>query len=320
MATDQQIQNDSFLSRMNQALYDTSNGGKGLTGQNRSDYADQMLNYRNMFSSSFKNLVGRDPTSAELDQFTNQYLVPNAADLHEKGSAKVQDPYTYLNQFISNNFQGAAKDYATQQLTQQQGQANDLANLFRTQGQQALNTTENSLLDYQQKLFEKLRPQLLTSLQSQGLLDTGGLNTAVAGAQKDLANSVQPWLAQQQLQNEQQANAIAFSGASAPLQYQQSNILNSVPYLQSTGQQAMNQGYNTFLTNLNFQNQLALQNNAARLQADAQPSFLRTLGQGFAGNLGGSLGYGLGAWTNPAAFSSGSGGTSGAAGLMHLVG
>lgn len=272
------------------------------------------------FKSQFTNMVGRAPTDDELNHFSSTQLT----DVFNQGGGILKnDPTSQRNALVQNigdNYQQAAKDYATSQLTSQQGQATDLANLFRSQGNDAINQTQSQLLDYQSKLFDKLRPNLITSLKAQGLLDTGGLNEAMAGQQADLANQAGGYLADARLQNENAANQIAFSGASAPYQYQQSNILNQVPQMVSNGQNAMGMNYNTFLTNLNYQNQLGLQAQAGRIQSDAQPSFLRTMGQGFANGLGTSMGQGIGSWMNPSAYASqGQGGSSGAAGLKMLM-
>lgn len=275
-------------------------------GQDTFDaYTGQVNQLGSQFSNSFQNLVGRAPTQDELNKFVTDYVIPHTNDLAQPGSMIRQNPSTYLNDFVGNTFQGAAKDYATQQLTDQQGQANFLADQYRQQGNQSINQTQQSLLDFQSQLFDKLRPNLITSLQSQGLLDTGGLNQAMAGAQKDLANSASGYLMDARLQNENAANQIAFAGASAPFQYKQNNIMNQVPYMQQQGQQAMSNGYNNFLTNMNYQNQLGLMAQQNKYQEGMQPSFLRTLGQSFAG----SLGQAGGQWFSPNP--SGQGGSSG---------
>jgi hypothetical protein len=287
---------------------------QGLNGNvsadNRSAYGTQLQHVGDQFQGLFESLVGRAPTVDEVNGFYRNEIMPNASTFSDPSYQ------ANLTNYVANNYQGAAKDYANQQLQSQVGQAQTLADQARAQGNTAINATESSLLDYQQRLFDKLRPNLITSLSAQGLLDTGGLNQAMAGSQADLANSVQPFLAQQRLANEQNANQIAFAGASAPLAYQQSLAMNQLPYLQATGQHAADQSYNTFLTNLNFQNQAALQHNAAQNQQGLQPSFLRTLGQSFGTSLGNSAGQ----WfsPNPGGSSGGGSGTSGPMAMKAL--
>jgi len=271
-------------------------------------YTDKVNNLTTDFSNSFQNLVGRAPTQDELSQFVTQYVIPNTNDLANPGSTKSQDPNTYINSFVGNTFQQQAKDYATQQLQNQQSQATDLANQYRTMGQQALDSTSQYLQNYDQQLFNRLQPQILTSLQSQGLLNTGGLNEALAGAQKDLAGQAQGYLADANLQMQNQANQIQFGGASAPYQYQQANILNQVPYMQQQAGISQNNAQNTFMNQLQFQDQLALQSNYFKNMQDMQPSFMRTLGQSFAGGFGNSVGSGLGQWFSPGAGSNQSSG------------
>lgn len=262
--------------------------------------ADDLQNYGDKFSQLFENYVGRKPTDNEVTQFYQQVVAPQGSfpGGNYPGSQELRDRTT---NFISDTYQNAAQDVAQQKLEAQQGKANDLANLFRTQGQSSINDVQKSLQDYQASLFERLRPNLITSLQAQGLLNTGALNTAVAGAQKDLADSGSQYIADLTYQNNQGANQIAFSGASAPYQFQQNQILNSVPNMQNAGAGALQNSYNSRMNDLNFLNQIALQNNAARNQSSMQPSFLRTLGQGFAGSLGSSAGNSFGQWFSPGA-------------------
>ncbi len=247
--------------------------------------SSKLSQYGDTFANLFQTLVGRAPGEQEFGQFFGQ-VVPDVL----QGAGLSGTSNTELNnltrEFIGNTFQQQAQDVAGQKLQAQQGEANRLADLFRTQGRQAISDTESGLLDYQQKLFERLRPNLITSLQAQGLLNTGGLNQAVAGAQADIGTAAQGALMDARLQNEQQANAIAYGGQAAPYQYQQGNIMNSVPYLQQQAQGGLQNNFQTMMSNLNFQNQMALQNNAARLQQEMQPSFLRTFGQTAASSLG----------------------------------
>jgi hypothetical protein len=248
------------------------------------------------FATNFRNMVGRDPNAAEASQFFEQMVRPNVHLLEDGKNLELNDAVT---SFVSQNYQKQANDYVNQQLQAQQSEASRLGELSRTQGRQAINSTEQSLMDYQNRLFEKLRPQLLTSLQSQGLLNTGGLNEAFAGAAGDLAASSQQYLADANLQNEQAANAIAFSGASAPYQYQQNNLLNQVPQMQQSGQNALNRSFQTYTDNLNFGRQQDLMRLQSKLASDAQPGLLGRLGQNFVSNFGSSAGQAWGKQMTP---------------------
>lgn len=262
-------------------------------------FNDQVGNWVNNFTSQFTNSVGRAPTQDEINVFLHNFVAPNAGNIIEPGSAQSQNSTNYIQQFVGQNYQKAAQDYATQQLQDQQTQANSLADLFRTQGNAAISDTEQSLLDYQSKLFDKLRPNLITSLQSQGLLDTGGMNEAVAGVQGDLANNASNYIAQLKYQNDQAANQIAFGGASAPYYYKQGTITQNPNTLLDSGNTATAFNNNTFLDNLNYQHQLDLIKAQTQAQESLQPSFLRTFGQSTAQNLG--------AWFNPSTWSGGGG-------------
>lgn len=278
------------LASFNDVLSALGKSLPGATSANYQAFTDQTNQNMGQFVSQFTNLVGRAPTDSEKNAFLTNFVVPNVQALRTPGSSLNNDIRNQIVQYVSDNGQQAAQDTATQKLQALQGQNNDLANLFRTQGNQAINDTEQSLLDYQSKLIEKIRPSLITSLAAQGLLDTGGLNQAVAGAQADLANSAQPFLAQARLNNENAANQIAFSGAAAPAAYQTAAIQNQLPYLQAQGQNAVSSNYNTFLTNLNFQNQMALQHQAAQDQQGLQPGFGRSFLTSFGSSLGTNLG------------------------------
>jgi len=260
------------------------------------------------FKSQFENLVGRAPTQDEISKFTSNYIAPNLSHLTDANSLQRQNPDSYVQQFVGNNFHKAAQDYATQQLQDQQTQANSLADLFRTQGNSAIDATQQSLLDYQSKLFDRLRPNLLTSLKSQGLLDTGGLNEAVAGVQGDLANNASNYIAGLKFNNEQGANQIAFGGASAPYLYKQSQITGQPDYLSGSSNGATNFNNSTFMSNLDYGHQLGLIQAQANAQAGLQPSFLRTFGQSFANQAGNQAAQAGGQLIKPSSYMTGFGG------------
>jgi len=305
---------------LNQQLLNAFNGTQnaqgGWTAGNFSDFNNRVGTLQSTFASQFQNLVGRAPTQAEIDQFSSQYIAPNVTNIMNPNSPQNLDPSSYINQFVGNNFQQAAQDTATQKLQAQQAQAQQLGQQYMQGAQQGIDATSQYMQNYDQQLFNRLQPQIMTSLQSQGLLNTGGLNEAMAGAQKDLAGQANGYLANAELQAQNQANQIAFGGASAPYQYQQSNYLNQVPYMQQQANTAMGQNYNTMSNALNYQYQLGLQNNYFQQQQNMQPSFMRTLGQGFAG----SVGNGLGQWTSPGAGQNQAGTTGNYAGLSGLMG
>lgn len=267
-----------------------------LGSNDRMGLVTRLTDVGNQFKTQFTNLVGRAPTSDEIGQFYRDSAGSIISNTQYGRSEN--DPTGVRNAiqaYTADNFQKAANDTATQKLTDQQGQANQLADMFRTQGNQAISSTEQSLLDYQQKLFERLRPNLITSLDAQGLLDTGGLNQALAGAQQNLATSAQGALLDAHMQNEQGANQIAFGGASAPYYFQQNQITQQPAFLQQMGQNAVGMNYNTYMNDLNYQHQISAMGYQSKLANDAKPSFLDTLGQSFATSLGTSGGQ----WFSP---------------------
>jgi hypothetical protein len=249
----------------------------------------QLAQYGQVFVNNFRDLVGRDPTPQEADQFYLNVVAPQGSF---PGGAYpgLQELSDRTKSFISDTFKPQAEEVANQKIIDQKSVASRLADVFITQGNKALSDTEDQLQDYQSRLFEKLRPQLMTSLQAQGLLNTGALNDAFAGAAKDLSDASQQYLIDQKLQNENQANAIAFGGESAPYQFNQSSILNSVPNLMNAGQSALDRAFNTRSNELAYNYNLGLQDNAAKLQDALQPSFGRTLTQSLATSLGSNLG------------------------------
>jgi hypothetical protein len=267
-----------------------------------SGYARQMIGTRlntatDQFKSSFSNLVGRDPTQDEINQFLSQSagsLITSSNGGTGRSENDQQSILNQINQFVGQNFHKAAQDYATQQLQDQQGQWQGLADTARSQGNDAINNVQSSLLDYQSKLFDRLRPNLLTSLKAQGLLDTGGLNEAEAGVQGDLANNASQYIAGLKYQNETNANNISLGGKAAPIQFAQSNATGQPDYLTGVSNGAMGFNNGTYMDNLNYQHQLGLIGAQTSAQASLQPSFMRTLGQSFASNFGSTVGSNVG--------------------------
>lgn len=254
------------------------------------------------FVGQFKNLVGRDPTNDEIQRY-NTTVIGNLSF-----NPFVQGRDLELSQraanYIGTQYQDEANRVAEQGLAAQQGEANRLADLFQTQGNAAISDAESSLLDYQQRLFERLRPNLMTSLQAQGLLNTGGMNQAVVGAQADLANEGAKQVADLRLANTQAANDIRYAGASAPYQYKYAQIMNTPANLQAAQQTGLQNAYGTFMNQLNFSNQQALLNQQFALQQAANRKsggFFKNLGSSLAPSLGTSLGNSLGQWFSPGA-------------------
>lgn len=273
----------------------------GYDNNNWQTYENKFASATDDFAGQFKQLVGRDPTQSEVSSYLGQ--VVGGSGLDAFGNNRGLELSQLTSNFIGSRYADEADKVATQKLTDQQGEATRLSDLFRSQGNQTINDTEFSLLDYQNKLFERLRPNLITSLQSQGLLNTGGLNQAIAGAQGDLATAGSDQLRQERLANDQAANQISFAGASAPYQYQQNQIMNTPTNLQNASQTGLSNAYNTFTNQLNFQNQSALINQqyalAAQLKAKNSGGFFSSLGNSLAPSLGTSIGSSLGQWFNP---------------------
>lgn len=273
-------QTQGFLDALGKNLYLQSGSGQFDPGK-----AEQELTgYAGTFSKLFRQLVGRDPNVEETGQFYQTVVAPQGS-FPGGGFAGMQELQDRTKSFVADNFQRTAEEQALLELQNQQGQANQLSQMFRTQGRQAISDTESRLQDYQTRLFEKLRPQLLTSLQTQGLLNTGGLNEAFAGAAKDLASESSNYLSDAYLQNEQAANAIAFGGASAPYELARQQAMNRVGYMQGQGESALNRAFQTRSQEMDFNNKLRLLQEQNRLQAENQPSFLKQLGGQILGNV-----------------------------------
>lgn len=279
-------QTQGFIDAMGKNLHLQSGSGEF----NPVKAEQELSGYANTFNNLFRQLVGRDANTDEVGQFYQQVVAPQGS-FPGGGYAGQQELRDRTATFVSDNFQRAAEEQAKQELAGQQGEATRLADLFRTQGNQAISSTEQSLLNFREKLFNKLRPNLITSLQAQGLLNSGGLNQAFAGAASDLSDASEGALMDARLQNEQQANAIQFAGQSAPLEFARGQSMGRLNNINQFGQNAMQQAFAQRSNELNFMNQMALQNNMARIQREAQPSFLRTFGQTAASSLGSNFNF-----------------------------
>lgn len=293
----------SILDQYVQEYMNTQRGRAGLDRRYQVVSEDQARSNASavfsQFDSQFRNLVGRDPNEDERSQFYNQVLRSNKdfGSVYTPGASESGTLFDLLPQtqaFVSGNFQRSAEEQALAELESQKAQANSLAELFRTQGRTAIADTEKSLLDYQSRLFERLRPQLMVSLQSQGLLNTGGLNEALAGQQADLANEAGRYVADLNYQNDTAANQIAFGGQQAPYLFQQGQALNRVPWMQQQGQNALQTSLAQRQGELDFTRQLQLLQTQAQMQRDMRPSFLSNLGNSFVTSAGNSLGQWFG--------------------------
>jgi hypothetical protein len=282
---------DEARQRLASAFYDPRNSGWN-TGHVDPESVKQLEGATSTFSNLFRQLVGRDPNETEVGQLYQQVYADPRKFGESFGQGTTND---WLRDFVGTNFQRAAEDQTKVELQNQQVEANRLADLFRTQGNTTAGTLEGQLSDFVQRTFEKVRPNLITSLQAQGLLNSGGLNQSLAGQAGDLTKNAQDIVADYRLQNEQQANEIAFGGASAPYQFQQMMAMNRIPNLQQQSQDAITRGFQSQMQQNAYQNQLGLlaaQRNATK---SLQPSFLRTLGQSTAQSMGNSFGQ----WFTP---------------------
>jgi len=271
-----------------QSWYDSWNKYRSQTGQwnNPADEesANALTQYGDQFAALFKNYVGRDPDGTEVDQFFGSVVAPQGKFEDQQ---KLRDRTAT---FVGDTFKQAAEDQSLNELKAQQGQANDLASLFRKQSNDTLATYESGLMGFTQKLMERVRPNLITSLQAQGLLNTGGLNQALAGQESDFANNASQQVNDLRLQQNQQADAIAFGGASAPLAYQQAQSLNRVPNLMQAGQQGLMNAYGTQSQSNLFAQQMNYLNRQGQLQQRQKTGFGSVFGNALAQSLGSSLG------------------------------
>jgi hypothetical protein len=286
------------------------NTGAGGFVWNDANTSSKLNEYGNTFTNLFQSLVGRAPSNDELNQIYGSVLpevLNSSGGLQHTTGQQLGD---ITKNYIGDNFQKAAQDQAVQELQGQQNQATQLADLFRQQGNTTASSLEGQLQDFVQRTFEKVRPQMITSLQAQGLLNTGAVDQAMAGKLSDLTSAAKDQVFDYRLNNENQANAIQFGGASAPYEYQKALTMGRPDQLLQQAQGGLSRLFQTAQQQQAFAQQVALQNNLAHQQAGLQPSFLRTLGQSTASSLGNSLGQ----WASPGK----DGGPGGATALMAL--
>lgn len=243
------------------------------------------------FSGQFRNLVGRDPTHEERGAYLSNLVSNSGLDAFTGNRGLELSQLT--GNYIGNQYKDESDRITGEKLAGQQNEANRLGELFRTQGNESINNVEQSLIDFNDRLQTRIRPNLITSLAAQGLLNTGGLNQAIAGQQADFANESSRQIADLRYQNDQGANAIAFGGASAPYNYQMAQLQNQPAYLQNAAQTGLQNSYNTMTNQLNFNNQAKLNEQRyyqqAALQAKNTHGFWGSVGNAFAPALGSAL-------------------------------
>lgn len=257
------------------------------------DVMAEMSRFSDVFRSMFRNYVGRDPNRNEYDQFFNTVVIQQAPWTKpvDWTSAR-QDTQSLLSQQFLQEAQKESQRKAQEEAAAAiaPGSAFDV---WQQGYRNSLTETEKALQDYQTRLFEKLRPQLLTSLQSQGLLNTGALNEAFAGAAKDLGEASQNYLAQARTGVEQDIANQKYQIQGLPYQQQANFTLGQVPNLMQSGQNALQNAWQASLANLNAQNQQRLMSQTA----DSGHSLLNQFGGQLLGGVAGGIGAGLaGGW------------------------
>lgn len=263
-------------------------------GKTGADSSHQIGTYAETFRQMFNSSVGRDPTTDEYNQFFNTIVVndkPWEGNLDQNQLR--QETSGLLQQFYSGTAQEEAQKKAEAAATGAvaPGSAFDVwSNSYRN----SINDVSSALQDYQSRLFEKLRPQLLTSLKAQGLLDTGGLNQAFAGAAEDLGAESQKYLAGAKSGIEGDIAQQKYNLMSAPTTFKLSNAFNTVPQLTQSGQTALQNVYGNYVNQNMFNQNAALQREMADRQASNQPSLLSQYGGLILGGMAGGLGQGLG--------------------------
>lgn len=248
--------------------------------------------YASTFQSMFKNQVGRDPTSSEYDQFFKTVVTPEQP--WNVNYLTQQDLTRQRTQgLLSDVYSGVAQQEAAKKLQEQSQAAVAPGSAFDQWSQSyagSVNSVESALQDYQTRLFQKIQPQLLTSLKSQGLLDTGALNTALAGVQGDLASTGSNYVAGLKGQINQDIANQKYALQSAPTTYQLNTTAANPANLVSQGQTALGNVWNSYLMNQQYQQQKSLLDE----QMGNQPSLLQQYGGLIAGGLAGGLGQGFG--------------------------
>ncbi len=255
-----------------------------------SDVKSTINQYANTFKNMFTDKVGRPPTSDEYNTFFDEVVVPDqpwavAANLGNVGEK--------TKTTLSDYFTTAAQEQAQKKAQEASAAAVAPGSAFdqwATGYRNSISGVEQSLQDFQSRLMERIRPQLLTSLQSQGLLNTGALNEAFAGTAGDLTSAAQNYVAQARGGAEQDIANQKFNLLSLPYQQQQQYTMGQLPSLAANGQNALQNVWNQNAMNQQFNQQ----NQLLDRQMGNQPSLLQQYGGMILGGTAGGAGQGLG--------------------------
>ena len=270
--------------------YQNRAGQFGVVPQNAQPTYQQLTGYIDTFKNQFQNYVGRDPKPEEYNQFF-KFLGQQGPWAQEVTafSGKIGPETTGL---IKDYYTREAQNEAQKQLETQTQAAiapNSAFDVWQNSYRNTLSDVEKSLSDYQTKLFEKLRPNLITSLQAQGLLNSGALNEAFAGAGKDLASEAANQIANARGAVEQDIANQRYQLASAPTSYQLSNTANNPANLINSGQQALQNVWQGVLQQNEFNNQRRLLEMAPKQTSNPLAQYGGLILGGIAGGLPGAF-------------------------------
>lgn len=265
-------------------------GYRGGPDQWTTDVKSTIDRYANTFQKMFQDKVGRPPTSDEYNTFFQNVVTTDQPWATPADFTRVNEE---TKSALSDFFTTAAQEQAQKQATEASAKAvapgsafDQWSNSYRG----SLSGVEKSLADFQSRLMEKIRPQLLTSLQSQGLLDTGGLNEAFAGKASDLTSSAQNYIANARSGVEQDIANQKYNLLSLPYQQQSQYTLGAIPNLTSMGQNALQNVWNQNMMN----QQNAFNERMYNEQMSNQPSLLQQYGGMMLGGIAGGAGQGFG--------------------------
>lgn len=256
----------------------------------QSDVKFTIDKYANTFGKMFKDKVGRDPTADEYNTFFQQVVIPDQPWATPADFTRATEE---TKSTLSDFFTTAAQEQAQKKAQESSAAAvapgssfDQWANSYRN----SISGVEQSLADFQSRLMEKIRPQLLTSLKTQGLLDTGGLNKAFAGTAGDLTSAAQNYIAQARSGTEQDINNQKYNLLSLPYQQQSQYTMGQIPNLTASGQNALQNVWNQNLMNQQFKQQRQLLAD----QNSQQPSLLQQYGGMILGGTAGGFGQNAG--------------------------
>ncbi len=263
-------------------------------GKGPAQGAKEIQAYATTFQQMFNSAVGRDPTAQEYDQFFGNVVQNDQPWSKPLDQTQLRQETSGL---LSQFYQGEAQKTAEQKLKDASAAAVAPGSAFDTWQQAyqgSLNDVEKSLTDFQTRLFEKIRPNLITSLKSQGLLDSGALNQAFSGAAGDLASATSNYMANARMGAATDIANQKYGLMSAPTTYQLNTASSNPANLSATGQSALQNVYgnmvNTNLANMNYNNQRSL----LEQQYSNQPSLLSQYGGLILGGAAGGAGQKFG--------------------------